>query len=487
MNTNPLRTEITADRAGTLRELLVVAVPLVISYGSTAMMYVFDRIFLSWDSVDAMAAALPAGVIHFNLSMLAIGTVAYGTAFIGQYEGAGQHHRVGPVVWQGIYISIAAAAVMALLVPFAPALFALVGHAEEVQSLELRFFRVLALGTLPLLLDTALSCFFSGRGQTVVVMIVNSLGMLVNIVLDYVLIFGHFGFPRMGIEGAAVATVTAFTSISLMYAGVMWWMFRDGPYCLWSGRRFDFALLRRLLQFGLPSGMQQFLDIACWNAFIQMVGRLGKEELSATSLVFNLNGGVFVPLLGLGTAVTSLVGHRIGEGRPQLAVRTTWLAFALASGYTLLFAFVYLFLPDLILKPYGLADHEDLRTLVIGLLRFVAFYSFFDSMFVVFNAAIRGAGDTRFALVYSFSTSLLLLVLPTSIATQYGATGFGVAWYAITACIMALGIGFMVRFVQGKWKSMRVIEHTLPELEAEGCPLGGEDEDEQALSASATS
>ncbi len=452
-------------RAGTLGELLRVALPLVISYGSTAMMYVIDRIFLSWDSVDSMAAALPAGVLHYNLAILAIGTVAYGNAFIGQYEGAGQHHRVGPVVWQGIYFSIVAAAVMLVFAPLAPSIFRLFGHDAAVQGLEARFFKILCLGTLPLLLDTALSCFFSGRGQTLVVMVVNTIGMLINILLDYLLIFGNHGFPRLGIDGAAIATVTAFTSITVMYIVAMYWMYRRGPYRLWAGRRFDRELFARLLRFGLPSGLQQFLDIGCWTVFVQMVGRLGREELSATSLVFNLNGGVFIPLLGLGTAVTVLVGHRIGEGRPELAVRTTWLAFGLASGYTLMFCGVYLLLPDLILKPYGLADRPELRALVVSLLRFVAFYSFFDSMLVVFNSAIRGAGDTRFAMTFSFSMGLLLLVLPTYVAaTVFGTDGFTAAWYAVTLYITVLGLGFMARFQQGRWKSMRVIERTAADV-----------------------
>jgi multidrug resistance protein, MATE family len=460
-------TVLASDRAGSLGELLRVALPLVISYGSTAMMYVIDRIFLSWDSVESMAAALPAGVLHYNLAILAIGTVSYGNAFIGQYEGAGQHHRVGSVIWQGIYFSLFAAAVMLVFAPLAPTIFGWFGHDPAVQGLESRFFRILCLGTLPLLLDTALSCFFSGRGQTLVVMVVNTIGMLINILLDYLLIFGNGGFPRLGIDGAALATVTAFSAISVMYVGAMIWMYRKGPYRLWAGRGFDRELLSRLLRFGLPSGLQQFLDIGCWTMFVQLVGRLGREELSATSLVFNLNGGVFIPLLGLGTAVTVLVGHRIGEGRPKLAVRTTWLAFGLASGYTLLFCGVYLFMPDLILKPYGLADREELRELVVDLLRFVAFYSFFDSMLVVFNAAIRGAGDTRFALTFSFSMGLLLLVLPTYIAsTLYGPAGFTVAWYAVTVFITVLGLGFMARFQQGRWMSMRVIEHTAPELAA---------------------
>ena len=473
-------TAIQPARAGTLGELLRVALPLVISYGSTAMMYVIDRIFLSWDSVDAMAAALPAGVLHYNLAILAIGTVAYGNAFIGQYEGAGQHHRVGPVIWQGIYFSIVAAAVMLVFAPLAPSIFHLFGHDVAVQGLEARFFKILCLGTLPLLLDTALSCFFSGRGQTLVVMVVNTIGMLINILLDYLLIFGNHGFPRLGIDGAAIATVTAFTSITVMYIVAMYWMYRRGPYRLWAGRRFDRELFARLLRFGLPSGLQQFLDIGCWTVFVQMVGRLGREELSATSLVFNLNGGVFIPLLGLGTAVTVLVGHRIGEGRPELAVRTTWLAFGLASGYTLLFCGVYLFLPDLILKPYGLAERPELRALVVSLLRFVAFYSFFDSMLVVFNAAIRGAGDTRFAMTFSFSMGLLLLVLPTYVAaTVFGTDGFTAAWYAVTLYITVLGLGFMARFQQGRWKSMRVIERTA----ADGGTLPAEAATEGAVSA----
>lgn len=454
-------------RAGSLRELLVVSLPLIISSGSSAMMYVIDRIFLSWESVESMAAALPAGVLHWNLAALGIGTIAYANAFIGQYEGAGEHGRVGPVIWQGIYLAIAMAVVILICVPLAPTIFDLVGHDEAVRGLELRFFTTLCWGTLPLLLDTALSCFFSGRGQTVVIMVINVIGMLINCLLDYLLIFGHFGFPKMGIEGAALATVCAFCAISLMYALAMLWFARDGQYRLWVGRAFDRELFARMLRFGLPTGVQQFLDVACWTIFVQLVGRLGTQELSATSLVFNLNGLVFVPLLGLGTAVTVLTGHRIGEGRPQLAVRTTWLAMGLAGLYTLSFAGVYVLLPETILSPYGLGDNDALRTTVIHLLRFVAVYSFFDAMVVVFSATIRGAGDTRFALYFSVSLGVVLLVLPTYAASFLGPKGFYVAWYAVTVFIMVLGLGFLARFQQGKWMSMRVIEHTAAELKHE--------------------
>jgi MATE family multidrug resistance protein len=459
--------ESASESAGTLGELVRVALPLVVSYASTALMYMVDRVFLSWDSVEALAASLPAAVLHYNLAALGIGTAAYATAFVGQYEGAGQHHRVGPVLWQGVYISLAAAALMLASLPFAPAAFRWFDHGAAIAPLELSYYRIMCAGSLPLFLGTTLSCFYSGRGRTNVVMVVNMIATAINIGLDYVMIFGKFGFPRMGIQGAALATTIGFASIPVMYVLHMAATERRGPYRLWAGRRFDGELFRRLLRFGLPSGCQQFLDVACFTIFIQIVGRLGIEQLSATGLVFNLNSLTFIPLLGLGTAVTALVGHRIGEGRPRLAARTTWLAAGLATAYVSVFCLVYVLAPEAILRPYGLAERDTLRELVVFLLKLVALYSWFDAMVVVFSSAIRGAGDTRFALVFSVSMGVLVLVLPTYVASHYGTAGFIVAWYAVVAYLMVCAAGFFARFQQGRWMSMRVIEHTLPELEAE--------------------
>lgn len=466
MNTAVLQVDPKRAPAGSFRELLWVSIPLVISSGTNGLMYVVDRVFLSWDSVDSMAAALPAGVLHWNLAALALGIVGYANAFVGQYEGAGDRHRIGPILWQGIYIALTVTAMIWIFVlPFAPQIFSFFGHDPTIQALELRYFKVMCWGTAPLLLSATLACFYSGRGQTTVIMVVDVIGSLVNVVLDYLLIFGNFGFPKMGIDGAAIATGTAFTSIVVMYLVVMIWTQRNSEYCLFSGWRFDRQLCARFLRFGLPNGIQQFLDIACWTFFVQVVGGLGKTELSATGLLFNLNALVFIPLMGMSTAVMALTGQRVGEGRPQLAVRTTWMAIGLASIYVAVWCGIYLLLPEFILRPYGLTENQGpLEQLVIFLLRFVAVYSLFDAMAVVFGSAIRGAGDTRFSLVFSVSSGVLVLVIPTYFAAREGPEGFTLAWYAVTAFVTVLGLGFLARFQQGRWKSMRVIEHTAPEL-----------------------
>jgi MATE family multidrug resistance protein len=264
MRTDSNTSELARDRAGRLGELLRVCVPLVISYSASALMHVVDRIYLSWYSLDAMAASLPAGVLHWNVASLCIGTVAYATAFIGQYVGARDHGRVGPILWQSIYMALIAGALMLCLTPLAPYWFAWFNHDPAIQKLENSYFAYLNLGSVPLLLSQALASFYSGRGRTTTVMVVNILATLVNVVLDYVLIFGKLGFPEMGINGAAIATSIAFASIAAMYVIHMAWTQRGSRYGLWSGRRFDRELFARLFRFGFPSGMQQFLEWADW-------------------------------------------------------------------------------------------------------------------------------------------------------------------------------------------------------------------------------
>lgn len=455
---------------GSLRELLRVALPLIASSGSVSLMHVVDRIFLTWYSREALASAMPAGLMHWTAMSFAMGMATYANTFVAQYEGAQQKDRVAAAIWQGIYLSIASGAALLLFVPLAPGLFAWIGHEPVVQQMETDYFAIMCGGSFPMILAAVLACFFSGRGQTMVVMWGNLAGVLVNIVLDYGLIFGVGPFPRWGIRGAALATVLANCVIAGMYA---WLMLRPSvsrTYSIWANRRFDRDLFSRFVRYGFPNGLQFFIDIAGFSVFILLVGQLGTTQLAATSLAFNLNTLAFVPMLGLGTTVMILVGTRIGEGRPELAVRTTWTAFFLSAVYMFVFAAIYVLFPDAILAPYAAnstpAEFAALREQVVVLLRFVALYSFFDAMAIVFSSAVRGAGDTRFSLIFSFFAGTLVMVLPTWISWRWFTGSLFVSWSACTAYLVVLGLGFLIRFQAGHWKSMRVIEYGEPAAEA---------------------
>lgn len=451
-----------ADWAQTLRELLRVALPLIVSSGSQSLMHVVDRIFLTWWSVDAVAASLPAGVLYWAVVALPFGTAVYTNTFVAQYTGAGRKDRVAASLWQGARFALLCGLLLALCSPAAPFLLSWTGHSGRVARMEVEYFSISCYGALPALLAVVCSSFFSGQGRTVVVMCVNIAASLINIVLDYALIFGSGPFPMLGIAGAAWATNIANVFACLVFAGLASYAMWHEQYPLWQTRGFDRELTLRMLRYGLPTGVQYLVDIGAFLVFVVLVGRLGRSELAATTIAFNLNSMAFIPMFGLGTAVLTLVGRRIGERRPDAAARITWCAFAVSSAYMGLFIVLYLAAPRLMLLPYAAqsdpADFAEVQPLVVMLLRFVALYSFFDAMAIVFGSAIRGAGDSQFSLWWTLWTSWTLMVVPTWVAVQRGVGGMAACWWSVSVYIVVLGIGFLLRFRAGRWRQMSVLE-----------------------------
>jgi multidrug resistance protein, MATE family len=462
----PSESVVSSPRRGSARELLEIALPLVISAGSLSLMHVVDRIYLTWWSTDALAASLPAGILFWTAISLPMGIALYTNTFVAQYDGAGRKDRVVASLWQGIGLAVLAGIVLLGLLPFTEGLFALMGHEPQVQAYEVEYFSIMLWGAGATILAAVLSSFFAGRGQTRVVMYVNGFVALVNVGLDYALIFGIDGLlPAMGVRGAALATVFAqYASVGL-FTVLLIRECRASGYPLWEQRRFDRELSGRMLWYGMPHGIQFVVDVAGFAIFIALVGTIGSRELAATNLAFNLNSLVFIPMMGMGTAVMTLVGRRIGERDPQLAVRTTWMAMAISGGYMLAFAPVYVLAPDLIIAPYfaysASGELEQMRPMVVQLLYFVALYSFFDAMAVVFGSAVRGAGDTRFSLIFSLLAACLVLVLPVWLAWRSQTITLNYSWWIVSGYIMLLGVGFAIRFQQGRWKRMSVIEHEI--------------------------
>lgn len=466
-----------------MRDVLVLALPLMVSTLSWTVMHFTDRVFLLWYSADAVAAVLPSAAASFAVLCFPLGVASYVNAFVSQYYGAQRYSRIGLVVWQGLWIAALTAPVAIATVPFFTSIFTNIGHPALIAQYEIDFYRVSSLGAGALVAAEAMSTFFTGRGGVRVVMVVDSLAALLNALLDYALIFGNWGFPAWGVTGAATATTVALWCKAAVYMTLFLRRQYREKYGTFTGCRFDAALFRRLLRFGSPSGVQLVCEVTAFTLFLLIVGRLGALELAATSLAFNVNTLAFMPVYGIGIATTTLVGQRIGQGRPRLAERGVWSAFALAALYTLAVALFYVAGPDLLLVAHGAkadpTEFEALRSSTVVLLRFVAFYCLFDAMVVVFSSAIKGAGDTRFVLITTLCMSPLP-VLATLVGVEYLGLGLYWSWSAITSWLCALGIIYVIRFRQGRWRTMRVIEHSAVEEEDDE-PLRAERVEERSL------
>jgi MATE family multidrug resistance protein len=446
---------------GGLAELLRLAWPLILSNSLWTLQIVLDRIFLSRSSPGEVGASMATAVLFWVPIQLLQNTANYATTFVAQYTGAGQPRRVGPTIWQALYFSAAAGLAMLLLVPLAGPLFSLGGHAPDLQQLEAVYFRCLCFCVLPMLITASVCSFFAGRGDSRTVLFINATGLGVNALWAYVLIFGRWGFPQMGIAGAGLATIIGTSTSAAVALALLFLPRYQERYATVSGWGFDAELFGRLMRFGLPNGVFLALDTLGFSVFIYLIGRLGEVELAATTITFTLNMLAILPMLGIGQAVEVLVGQRLGEDRPDLAERSTWKGFWLAWLFTLALGLAYIFLPDLLVLPFRSEGHpeewERVRDLVPTLLRFVAVYCLFDCVNLTFSFALRGAGDTRFVMLVTVCLSMGVLALPSWAVVSWGGGLYG-AWTCASLYIILLAVVFLVRFRHGAWKSMRVIE-----------------------------
>jgi len=445
------------------RQVLAISLPLVASMSSQTVMQFVDRLFLAHYSVEAIAAAVPGGMLSFLLSSVFLGVAGYISTFVAQYIGAGSPDRVGASLWQGIYFCFISGAVLAGLSFLADPIFELAGHAPEVRPLEAIYFQVLTAGAVFNLLTWGLGAFYLGQGLTKTVMIVNFIGMGLNIPLDYALINGWWILPEWGIVGAAVATVASQAVMVGLYGLFIFRPENDRRFGVWRNRAWDGELMRRLLRFGLPNGIQFFVQIAAFAFFFLIIGRLGTDELAASNIVFSLDHLAFLPMVGFHMGAVVLVGQAIGAGRPADAaaattstLHLTWVWVGLVG---LLFAAFPGWLMDLFrARTCDAAGFAGIREMGVLLLRFVAMYVVFDGTSLVYSAALKGAGDTSFVMKMVAALSLGVMVLPTYLVVVWLGGGVVWAWLLATAYLMVLCTAFYLRYRYGPWRTMSVIE-----------------------------
>lgn len=442
-------------------EVLRLALPLIVSTSAFTVQMFVDRVFLMWHSADAMSAALQAGTTAFTFISFFFGTVIYVNTFVAQYTGARHPRRVGPAVWQGIFFSLFSGVILLIFLPLAQPIFDWVGHDPAVRQHEIIYFRIICLSAVPMLTASAVSGFFTGQGKTTVVMYVRLASTSLNIILDYCLIFGNFGFSALGVAGAAWATVFSSAFAAALFLILFMSRHNRVKFASLSGCRPDFDLFRRLMRYGLPNGIQFLLDMTAFTLFITFVGRIDKLSLGATAMAFQISYISFMPMIGLGIAVTTLVGQALGKNSPDLAQRSTWSACYLGFGYMILLSLGFWFLPHLFMAPFSFrAAPQEFALIsphVKDLLRFVAVYCLFDTGNILFSATLKGAGDTRFVMAMSVALHWTLLLIPSYLAYKFH-WGLYTFWGFLTAFICILSIAFLLRFLQGKWKKMRVIE-----------------------------
>ncbi len=446
-----------------MRELLHTAVPLMVSSGTQALMNAADRAVLAGWSADALAAVSPASMLYWTCICIPLGVVLYANTFIAQYDGAGRNDRMMAALWQAVWISLLAGGVLPLLIPVSHLLLLASGQQPEIAGLQSIYFNTLCGGSSLILLGSALSCYFGGRRRTRLVMSVGFVSVGINFLLDWLLVFGWGPIPAMGIGGAAVATLCARFCEILIYSCLIAGEARRDGFGLLDHCRPTASYLMRYLRFGVPSGLHFFVDYSGFAAFLLMIGSVSGDALGATNLAFSVNGLIFVPLLGFGTAVQTIVGHHIGAEDTPAALRTTRHAVVTGTVWTGVTGAMLVMFPAAVLRPFFALAEETAEMATLNqeagvLLRFVAIYSIFDALAVVYASALRGAGDTLFPMLLTLFSSWCIMVLPAWLMLQWSEPTLQQMWLAPTAGIIVAGLLMWLRFRSGKWTQFRITD-----------------------------
>jgi len=450
-------------------EVMWYAVPLIISAGSMSFMNFTDRIILYVISPTAMSASMQGGLLFWTLVSLPMSVAAYTNTFVSQYNGSGNYHRIGPVVWHGIGFGLLAMPFLLLMEPLGEIVFRFFGHSDNLRAMECSYFRLVLLGSGAVIASEAAASFFYGRGKMKVVMSVNIFCVLLNIYLTLCLVFGLFWFPRWELEGAAITTaLTQWIRLAIFIGLMIRTDLKKNRYGLFSGPKLDFPLLKRLMYFGSGSGVHIFLDTLCFSLFIFLIGRLGNAACDATTIAFTLNTFTFLPIVGTGIAVATIVGNQLGNNRPDLAERAVNTVIAIGVVYVSMFGIGFLFFPNLFLSWFvSNLDTETFgqtQAFATHLLRFIAFFLAFDALGIIYSSAIKGAGDTKFVFLVTLWLAPFAPLL-CYVGIQFFGLGLYWCWIVLTLWVLVTGVIFFLRFRQGHWKKMRVIEKELCQAE----------------------
>ncbi|MBN1647254.1 MAG: MATE family efflux transporter [Spirochaetales bacterium] len=444
-----------------LRNLLIIAFPMIISQGAETVMLVFDRWFLSKVSMLHLSAALSGGLSSFVFSSFFMGLAGYTNAIAAQYYGAGQKNNCSLTCAQGIRLSLMLYPFMLMLIFPAKFLFVNVGHEAAQISLEFTYYSALMLGSVFSVLRSSLGGFFLGIGKTGIVMIANITGMLVNIPVNYALIFGKLGFPELGIIGAAIGTICGSFTISLIL--LLFYLSKqiDTEFRTRHHFRFDRIIMRKLLRFGTHAGLEMFLNVFAFNVFVLLMHSYSTTVAAAVTITFNYDLIAFIPMLGIGVATTAIVGQQLGAGRKKDAEKAAFLSIRVAWSYAAIMIILFISIPgrlaDMYAGSFSPEEYEVIIPLARMMLRLAAIYILADATQLVFAGALRGAGDTKWVmrtsgiLHYIMASLAVVLIKVLKIRPEQ-------VWIMFILFVISLGISMFLRFRFGKWKKIMMIQ-----------------------------
>lgn len=429
-------------RARDFRELLALALPVITVQVGMMAMGVVDTIMVGHLSADALAAVALGNVYYFGASIFGMGALMALDPVVAQAVGAGDVEGAARGIQRGMLLGLLLCVPTGLLLWPAPAILGWLGQPEGVVPLAGAYARVCIPGNLGMFAFVVLRQSLQALGRMRPIVITIVVANLANVLLNWLFIFGHGGFPAMGAVGAAWATTASRTLMAALLLALAWPVLR--PYVRPFRRAaLDPAPLGRMLRLGAPIGVQHQLEYGVFAVVGLLMGSMGVDQVAGHQVALNLASLTFMVPLGLSAAAAVVVGHAVGRGDVTGAWESAQSALLLAIGFMGASALVFLILPGPLARLY--TSVPEVLAVAGTLIPLAGVFQVFDGIQVTSIGILRGLGDTRTPMVAGI-LGFWALGLPVSLLLTFrlhlGPAGL---WWGLVLGLVIVATYLLVR------------------------------------------
>jgi MATE family multidrug resistance protein len=377
-----------------LAAMVALAVPVVLSELGWIAQGIVDTIMVGKLGPAAIGAVALGNAVDFTPLLFGIGMLLGLDTLVAQAYGRKDHDECHRWLAQGVYLACFLTPPLMLLIYLASFGFAPFGITPEVAVPAASYLRILNWGTLPLLLYGGTRRYLQGVGEVRVITVTYIAANLLNWFGNWLLIYGHWGMPALGVDGSAISTLLSRVFIAAALLGFAWRYERSRGHPLfhhWAGPQL--AKLKELVRLGAPAAGQILLEVGAWNLATLSAGWLTPVALATHQIAMNYASLTYMVPLGMSAAAAVSVGHAVGAGDPARARRAGWLALGLGTAFMVLAAIVFLVEPGPLIALYT----RDPEVMALGsrVLAVMAAFQIFDGIQTVSTGALRGLGETR--------------------------------------------------------------------------------------------
>lgn len=385
-----------------------VSFPIILSGVAQNIVNVTDTAFLGRVGIIEIGAAGNAGILYFVIMMLGMGFTIGCQIIIGRRNGEEHFAQIGQVFSNGLYFMLGLGIAMFAILKLASPLFLeTLTASENILQASNQYLQIRALGVPFAYLSFLFISFYTGITQTSILIRITFLQALVNVVLDYLLIFGIAGFPELGIEGAAIAS---FISEIVAFSFFLFYTLKKvdlNKYQLLVNFNFDFSLLKKMLKVGSPIMIQNFVALSTWLCFFMIIEQIGERELAISHIIRSIYMVLMIPLFGFSTATSTLVSNLIGQGKADDVIVLVKRVAALCLTCTAILMPLNILFPDNIIRIY--TSDELLITDSIPVLYVITAAMLLFSIAFISFSAVTGTGKTLRTLAIEISSISIYL------------------------------------------------------------------------------